>query len=160
MRRVAYFFLGLAALALAACSTATPAQNGGAVNGVGVEVSAAWARPSAMAMDMGGGGMGNGAAYMVLRNTGSQPDKLVSAAGDVAGAIELHTMTDNNGVMEMRQVDGIDLPVGEQVELRPGGFHVMLIGLKSELKPGDRIPLTLTFQNAGTVDVVAEVREQ
>lgn len=151
----------LAALALAACGATAP--SGGSASANSITISGAWARPSTAAMGEGGmaeGGMGNGAAYMVISNSAAQPDRLMAAAGDVAGAIELHTVENKDGVMAMRPVDGIDVPAGGQVELKPGSFHVMLIGLKQELTPGDRIPLTLRFQNAGEVQVEAEVRSQ
>ena len=150
-----------AALALAACGATAP--SGGSASANGITISGAWARPSAAAMAEGGmaeGGMGNGAAYMVISNSAAQPDRLVAAAGDVAGAIELHTVENKDGVMAMRPVDGVDVPAGGQVELKPGSFHVMMIGLTRELKPGDRIPLTLRFQNAGDVRVEAEVRSE
>jgi hypothetical protein len=143
--------LVFAALALTACTTAVPVQNGGSTAGVGISVAGSWAR---------GADEGNGAAYMIIRNIGNQPDRLVSAAGDVAAAIELHTVENNNGVMAMRPVDSIDVPAGGQVELKPGGYHVMLVGLNQPLAPGDRFALTLQFERAGPVEVIAEVRNQ
>jgi copper(I)-binding protein len=159
-----------AALVLAACAGATP-QGGSATVGE-IQISGAWARPSTGGQmaegQMGGGqmeqpaqsGMGNGAAYMTIRNTGGQADRLLTAASDVAGAVELHTVVDSGGVMAMRPVDGIDVPAGGAVELKPGSFHVMMIGLKQELKPGERIALTLRFERAGVVEVQADVRQQ
>lgn len=161
MRHSIVVLLFAAALALAACGTTAPAGGGASANGI--TISGAWARPSTAAMAEGGmgeGGMGNGAAYMVIGNSAAQPDRLLAATGDIAGTIELHTVEDKDGVMAMRPVDGVDVPAGGQVELKPGSFHVMMIGLKQELKPGDRISLTLRFQNAGEVRVEAEVRSE
>jgi copper(I)-binding protein len=109
-----------------------------------------------MAMEMSSAVSG---AYLTIKNTGSTPDKLLKAQGDVAASVELHTMTETNGVMEMRPVDSIEIPANGEVQLKPGGFHVMLIGLKKDLKAGDTVPLTLQFEKAGTIQVVATVRD-
>ena len=167
----------LAALVLAACggasagTTAPAPTSAPAAAAGGIEIVDPWARATAMNMDsptpsgaamsgMGGMGGTNGAAYMTLKNSGTA-DKLVKAESDVAGTVELHTVEMVEGVMKMRPVEGgIDIPAnGEQV-LKPGGFHIMLIGLKQELKPGEKIALKLQFERAGTVDVQAEVRAQ
>lgn len=110
-----------------------------------------------MDMDMGGA---NSAAYMVIRNTGSEADKLIAASTDAAKTVELHTVIEEGGMMRMRQVEGgIDIPANGQVELKPGGFHVMLIGLTRDLNAGDKVELTLTFEKAGQIPVTAEVRQ-
>ena len=112
---------------------------------------------SGMDMDMGGA---NSAAYMVIRNTGSEADKLIAASTDAAKTVELHTVIEEGGMMRMRQVEGgIDIPANGQVELKPGGFHVMLIGLTRDLNAGDKVELTLTFEKAGEIPVTAEVRQ-
>lgn len=108
-------------------------------------------------MDMGGA---NSAAYMVIRNTGSEPDKLIAASTDVAKTVELHTVVEEGGMMRMRQVEGgIEIPANGEVVLKPGGFHVMLIGLTRDLNAGDKVQLTLTFEKAGQIPVTAEVRQ-
>ena len=109
-----------------------------------------WARASA-------GPARNSAAFMVIKNSGAA-DRLIAAAGDVAGRVELHTHLMEANVMKMRQVEAIELPAGGSASLQPGGFHVMLIGLKEPLKEGDSFPLTLTFENAGeiTIEVTVE----
>lgn len=110
-------------------------------------------------MDMNMGGA-NSAAYMVIRNTGSEPDKLIAASTDVAKTVELHTVIEEGGMMRMRQVEGgIDVPANGEVVLKPGGFHVMLIGLTRDLNAGDKVELTLTFEKAGQIPVTAEVRQ-
>lgn len=102
----------------------------------------------------------NSAAYMIIRNTGSEPDKLIAASSDVAKTIELHTVIEEGGVMRMRPVEGgIDIPANGQVELKPGGFHVMLIGLTRDLNAGDSVQLTLTFEKAGQIPVTVQVRQ-
>lgn len=102
-------------------------------------------------------GQAAGGAFMTLVNRGGD-DKLLAVKSAVAGSTELHTMTMDGNVMKMRQVDAIALKAGETVELKPGGYHVMFIGLKSPLKAGDAIPVTLSFEKAGelTVDVKVE----
>lgn len=108
-------------------------------------------------MDMGGA---NSAAYMVIRNTGNEPDKLIAASTDVAKIVELHTVVEEGGMMRMRQVEGgIDVPANGEVVLKPGGFHVMLIGLTRDLNAGDSVQLTLTFEKAGQIPVTAQVRQ-
>lgn len=92
---------------------------------------------------------GSGAAFVTLRNTGSQPDRLISATSPAAGRVELHSMVRDGDVMRMREVPGIDLPPGQEVVLRPGGLHVMLMGLSQSLDQGATVPVTLTFQRGG-----------
>ncbi len=88
--------------------------------------------------------------------------KLVSAASPVAGIVEIHEMTLDGGVMKMRAVPALELPAGKMVELKPGGYHVMLMELKQELKAGDTVPLTLVVEGADgkreTVELKAAVR--
>ncbi len=98
-----------------------------------------------------------GGAFLTIANAGAD-DKLVAASTDVAKNAELHTMSMDGDVMRMRQVDAIALPAGKTVELKPGNFHVMLTGLKSPLKAGERFPLTLKFEKAGEarVEVIVE----
>lgn len=100
----------------------------------------------------------NGAAYMVISTGGNTPDQLVAAASPVANTVELHTHIVEDDVMRMRPVTAIDVNVGEPAVLKPGGLHVMLIGLKAPLKEGATFPLTLTFEKAGTVTVDVTVR--
>ena len=95
----------------------------------------------------------NGAGFMTLRNTGAQADRLLSAASPAARVVELHTHVREGDVMRMRPVVDIPVPAGETVELRPGGLHVMLIGLTGPLQQGSRVPLTLRFERAGEVQV-------
>ncbi|GAB2179879.1 hypothetical protein DLREEDagrD3_01020 [Denitratisoma sp. agr-D3] len=88
---------------------------------------------------------------------------LVGAASPVAGTVELHEMKMDNGVMKMRALPQLEVPAGKAVSLAPGGLHVMLMDLKSTLKPGSSVPITLKFKNAQgkvqQVEVKAEVRD-
>lgn len=96
----------------------------------------------------------NGAVYFELANKGKVADKLVSASSPRAQKAELHTHVDDNGVMRMRAVaGGIAVPAGSTVKFAPGGLHVMLMGLKTPFKTGEKYPLTLNFEKAGPVKV-------
>ena len=112
-------------------------------------ISGAFARASAGMAKAGGG-------FMKIMNEG-EADKLLSAASDVADRTELHTHIKDGDVMRMREVDHIDVPAGGHVELKPGGYHVMFIGLKAPLKEGESVPVQLTFEKAGQVSVTVKV---
>ena len=99
------------------------------------------------------------AGYMTLRNDGTEADRLLEVSSDIAGEVQMHTSELKDNVMSMRQVEAIDVPAGGTVALEPGGFHLMILGLKRDLKAGDRVRLTLRFEHAGTVEVDAAVRE-
>jgi copper(I)-binding protein len=99
-----------------------------------------------------------GAAFMTIKNTGKEADKLVAANSDVADAVEIHISEMKDDVMTMRQVDGVDVPAGGEAVLKPGSYHIMLIGLKRELSVGEKVDLTLSFEKAGQISVEAEVR--
>ncbi|MCR0982649.1 copper chaperone PCu(A)C [Roseomonas populi] len=101
---------------------------------------------------------GTGGAFLTLRNTGSQPDRLVSASSPAARAVELHTTVRDGDVMRMQPVQAIEVPAGGSVTLRPGGLHVMLVGLAQAAQPGSSVPLTLTFERAGAVPVQLAVQ--
>jgi hypothetical protein len=99
------------------------------------------------------------AAYMVLQNNSADDDHLVSADSDVAKAVELHNVRQKEGMMEMYQVKSIGIPAGGSQALKPGAYHVMLIGLKKPLKAGDEVALTLNFMHAGAIEIKAPVKE-
>ena len=115
-------------------------------------VEAAWARPT-VAGQSGGGGF--------LKITGgSANDRLVAASASVSKEVELHTMEMDGNVMRMRPIDAIAIPAGGTVELKPGGRHVMFMGLTKTLKAGERFPLTLRFEKAGEVKVDMQIAKQ
>src|SRR5260221_2051342 len=118
-----------------------------------VKITAPWVRATVPGQSVAG-------AYMEL--TSSVPAALVAADSSVARKTEPHATTFDGGVMKMRAVERIELPANETVVLRPGGYHLMLFDIKRELKPGDRVPLTLIVQdrNGGrsTLQLDAEVR--
>jgi len=104
-------------------------------------------------------GAKTGAIYMMINNKASTPDRLTGAASDVAAQVEVHEMSMDNGIMKMREVaGGLAIPAGGSVTLKPGGYHVMLIGLKKPLAPGDSVPLTLKFEKAGDVSLTVPVK--
>ena len=93
-------------------------------------------------------------AYMVIENHGKDADRLLGGSTEAARAVQIHSMTMDGGVMKMRQLtDGLELPAGKTVTLDPGGLHLMLVDPVKPLKEGDRVPLTLTFEKAGSVQV-------
>jgi copper(I)-binding protein len=114
-----------------------------------LEVSQAWARATPARAE-------NGAAYVTI--VSPTPDRLVSVSSPVAKKTELHTMEMAGMVMKMRPVAGLDIPAGQPVALKPGGEHIMLIGLEHPLREGQSFPLTLNFEKAGarTVSVAVE----
>ncbi len=111
-----------------------------------LEISGAWARATPP-------GSKNGGAFLTVANHGMAADKLVSAASDVANRVELHNHINDNGVMRMRQVPFIPVPMHGKAELKPGSYHVMFMGLKAPLKEGSMVMVKLTFEKAGDVMV-------
>ena len=94
------------------------------------------------------------AGYMKIVNHGSEADRLVSVSGEIAGRAEIHEMAvDDKGVMTMRPVESVDLPAGGEVELKPGGYHIMFMELTGAKKKGERFAGSLTFEKAGTIEV-------
>lgn len=100
----------------------------------------------------------NSASYLVINNGGTA-DTLVGVQSDIAAAVELHTVENSNGMMQMKQVEG-GIPIAEasMQTLQPGGFHIMMIGLTRDLVAGDTFDITLTFANAGDVTITFTVR--
>ena len=98
-------------------------------------------------------GARSGGIYMTIENGGTAVDRLVRVASPAAASVELHSMTMDGNVMRMRAITGLDIAPGAKVTLGSSGYHVMLVGLAKPLAVGDRFPLTLTFEKAGSVDV-------
>lgn len=101
-------------------------------------------------------GQSTGGAYLRFENRGPD-DRLLGASSPAATGIELHDTKMDGDVMQMRQVDAIAVPSNKAVELKPGGLHLMLVGLKAPLKKGDVFPMTLRFEKAGEVTVQVNV---
>lgn len=115
-----------------------------------IQLARAWARATPAAAPAG-------AAFLTVENPGAEADAIVGAAAPVAGVAELHTHAMEGGVMKMRKVERIEVPAHGSVDLKPGGLHVMLIGLKAPLAEGQSFPLVLTFAKAGAVETTVTV---
>jgi periplasmic copper chaperone A len=117
-----------------------------------IAVEQPWARATPV-------GAKTGAVYMTLDNKSSTADRLTGASSDVADKLQIHEMKVENGVMKMRELaGGLPIPAGGSVVLKPGSYHVMLIGLKKPLSVGEQLPLTLTFEKAGNILVTVPVQ--
>jgi copper(I)-binding protein len=116
-----------------------------------LSIQGAWARPAAMG--------GNTAIYFIVVNTGPTPDTLIKASSNVAKMVELHQTRMEGGVMRMDHVPHIEVPAEGSTELKPGGLHLMVMGLKRDLKPGDTVNVTLQFEPGGEITVAATVRQ-
>ena len=114
-----------------------------------IDIGHPYARATASGQPIGGG-------FLKLSNRGGD-DKLLSATAAVSQSVEMHAMSMDGDVMRMRQVDAIPLPAGKTVELKPGGYHLMFVGLKAPLKTGEKFPLKLKFEKAGEVEVIVNV---
>lgn len=125
---------------------------GGMAGGEGIEAHDYWARTGMMG--------GNSAAYMMLHNHGGTDDAVIGASSDVADAVELHlSQMGDDGVMQMIQQETFDLPAGGELELKPGSYHIMLIGLKQDLAVGDEITITLDLQNGEDITLTIPVKD-
>jgi len=100
-----------------------------------------------------------GAGYLVIKNTGSSPDRLVGGSTAAAGKVEIHAMAMKDNVATMRPVaGGVPIEPGKSVTLAPGGYHLMFVDVKSPLNQGDKLKATLEFEKAGKVEVAFEVQ--
>ncbi len=95
----------------------------------------------------------NSGAFMLIRNDSDQARRVIAARSDVSRVTELHTHIHDHGVMRMRRVDFIEVPAHGSVALKPGGYHVMLIGLKHPLRPGDPVHIDLTLDDGSVLPV-------
>jgi copper(I)-binding protein len=139
-----------------------------------LSIQDAWGRPAAMT-GMSGGSMsgdmknqssmkdhamgGTSAVYLILVNKGDAPDALVAASCDAANTVELHETQMKGNVMRMVPVPRIGVPAKGRTELKPRGLHLMLIGLKRDLKAGDEIKMTLRFEKSGEKELTVKVRK-
>ena len=154
---------------LVACTSA-------AASGARLQIEKAWARPalassmSTMSQSSSMQGMpgmagsdfsgSTSAVYFILVNDGDQADTLTGVTTDVASQAEMHETSIKNDIAQMAQVAQVVVPAHGKVEFSPGGFHVMLGGLKRDLKVGDSIQLTLHFKTSGDQNLTAAVQEE
>jgi copper(I)-binding protein len=116
-----------------------------------LKIGRPWSRATPKGSTIGGG-------YLKITNTGTAPDRLVGGTSDVSKSFELHEMSMDNGVMKMRAVDkGVEIGPGQTVEFKPGGYHIMFVGLNKPLEKGQKVKATLNFETAGKVDVEFDV---
>jgi len=109
-----------------------------------------WARPILISGRPGG-------AYLHIENKGNVADKLVSVTSTISPKLEIHEHTMKDGVMKMSQVDHIEIKAGSSVELKPGGYHIMIFETSSQYKVGDKIDLTLNFEKSGSITKTVNV---
>jgi periplasmic copper chaperone A len=115
-------------------------------------ITQAWSRATPGGAKVAGG-------YLTIENKGSVPDRLIGASTDVAAKLQVHEMATDNGVMTMRPLEsGLAIDPGKTVKLAPGGYHLMMFDLKSPLKQGDKLPVTLEFEKAGKVQLSLDVQ--
>jgi copper(I)-binding protein len=153
-------------LVLGACGTPTTAGTSAPAGSVGaISVTDVWSRPAlgltdAQPTDAALGAIDGptGVVYMTIRNSGSTPDRLLSTQSPVASGSELHTSLDSYGVISMRPLASLDIPAGGTVTLKPGGSHIMLVGLKRDLRLDDSFDVVLRFERAGALTVQSHVR--
>jgi len=117
-----------------------------------IELNHAWARATAASA-------ANGAVYLTITNHGTADDRLAGASTAVASKAELHITLNENGVMKMRPIADVPVKAGGRAQFKPGGMHIMLLGLKHPLKAGDSFPLTLIFDKAGAVETMVKVEK-
>lgn len=146
MRKLVLEVLAATALTIGSILASTPG-----VLANDVMVKGAFARASAVPTAKAG------AVYMTLSNKAAAPDKLLQITTQSAASAGVHESAEKDGVATMRPVETLEIPAGGSVELKPGGYHIMLMGLKAPLKKGEMIMLQLKFERAGRVDVMAHV---
>lgn len=153
MQRFHHIRLTVFAATTAAClmsSGLASAEDYGAHAPNSVHVMSPWVREAPLAGR-------NGAAYFVLHNMSDSDARIIGATSSVSEAVEIHSHIQDGNVMRMRRVDGLDIAREEFLAFAPGGNHIMLIGLAAALKPGDKVPLTLTFEGGKEITIEAHV---
>lgn len=138
-------------IALAACGDAREQPPAAREAPATLRVEEAWATPTP-------GGVDVSAGYLTLVNDTAAEDVLVSASSPRAGRVEIHEMAMEGGVMQMRAVDRLAIPAGGSIELAPSGRHLMFYGVTQPFAEGETIPVTLTFEHAGAIDVSLPVQ--
>ena len=148
MKKQIFYLLAIFSI-LTIWSSTVPAQE---IKVGDMTISGVWARATARTAK-------TGAAYMMLANAGKTDDKLVAAKSDVAMKTQIHQSLMDNGIMKMRHAGEATIPAGGKMVFRPGGYHVMFMGLKAPLKSGDTFPMTLVFEKSGKAHVQVMVQK-
>lgn len=131
---------------------ATPAfAHNGIIHLGAINISAPFTRATLPNAPVGGG-------FVTIENEGPEADRLISATSPAAAEVQIHEMAVDGDVMKMRRLtDGVELPAGATVVLSPGGYHLMFMGLNQAFVQGETVPVTLTFEKAGTVEIALPV---
>ena len=151
-----YLILAASALALAACgnaeTTAPNTETSAASESVegGVEISSIYVQPPFPGRDVAAG-------FFSLTNNG-EDDRLVSVSSSISENVEIHNHIEEDGVMKMRRIDGVDLPSGETVNFRPGSYHIMMFGANIP-EGAEEVSVTLNYENAEPVTMMVPVGE-
>jgi copper(I)-binding protein len=125
----------------------TAAETGVPVKLDALEISGAYVRAMLPGQPVGGG-------YLVIRNTSSEDDRLVSASSPSSPAVEIHEMSMQGQIMKMRRLEGgIAVPAGQTIELKPSGLHLMFTKVVTPFRQGDSVPLTLIFERSGKIEL-------
>src|SRR6266404_1619290 len=112
-----------------------------------LEIGQPWTRATPPTAPSGGG-------FLTITNTGTTPDRLLAVKSPAADKVEIHEMKMDGNVMRMRELEkGLEIPPGATVELKPGSFHIMFMGLKAPFAKDTKVPLTLVFEKAGSIVV-------
>lgn len=165
MRKISFIFATFVAMAITSVFTFASGHGDGhshdkkemkhehgKKHGMGtIKITAPWIRSTAP-------GAPSSAAYFTLTNTSSMPISIIAASSDIAERVEIHEHTMTDGVMKMQEVSGVTIPAKKRVEFKPGGYHVMFMGLKDAVKEGDKVTITLRFDNDTelTIDAIAQ----
>lgn len=116
-----------------------------------LEITRPWTRATPATAQSGGG-------FLTVTNKGTTPDRLISARSTVSDKVEVHEMRMDGNVMKMRELEkGLEIPAGATVMLKPGGYHIMFMGLKAPFAKDTKVPVTLVFEKAGSLDIVLDV---
>ena len=116
-----------------------------------LEISQPWTRATPATAQTGGG-------FLTITNKGTTPDRLIAARSPASNKVEVHEMKMDGNVMKMRELEkGLEIPAGATVTLKPGGYHIMFMGLKAPLAKDAKVPVTLVFEKAGSIDVELKV---
>ena len=135
-------------LSLVAMAVAAPVAVQAADYKVGsLEIVQPWSRATPPTAQAAGG-------FLTITNKGTTPDRLIAVRGAAADKVEIHEMKMDGNVMRMRELEkGLEIPPGATVELKPGSFHIMFMGLKAPFTKDAKVPITLVFEKAGSIDV-------
>jgi periplasmic copper chaperone A len=148
MRKSVFAFVfALTIAAISAPFTQAIAMDMTVVEAGPLKISGAWAKAMLPGQPVGGG-------YLTIENTGAEPDRLVSVSSEATPNVQIHEMKMEGDVMKMRQLsEGLDIPPGGSVELKPGGYHLMFMNVKAPFEEGGTLKVNLKFEKAGEVQI-------